>query len=318
MNVLIARYPVEAHWLNFPYFYEKANRELGAFAEVDDVVLRDPGRPIGENLDLSPYSGVVSFGGRFTEACVQKAARLKIVAGFQCGEDVLQKRGIRFVELSGGWARSVAELGIGLTLCCLRHIAHWHARIETNHETWHRQQFTDDPSFVNGELCGKRAGIFGFGRIGQRYARLAAAFGAELAATDPLTPDEVYKEIGAQKMALDDLLTWSDIFVVCSSSTPESKGLIDRNRLYKLRKGSALIIISRSWPLDMQAVRDRVAAGEICGASDVFDREPMAPNDVLRRSPNFTCTPHVAGRCADSNRLMAEMTVNAFRETLGA
>jgi len=315
-RVLIARYPVEASWLNFPFFYDKATRELGEFARVDNLVLNDASLPIGENVDLTPYNAVVSFGGRFTAACLGQAPRLRVVAGFDCGRDVLEAHGIRFVELEGGWQRSVAELGIGLTLSCLRSIAMWHARLQLGHETWIMQQFTDDPNFVNGELHGKRVGVFGFGRIGRHFAHLAAAFGAELAATDPFVPDDIFCSAGVARMDLDPLIDWSQVFVVASSPTPDSLGLIDRERVYRLPRGSALIIISRAWPLDMQAVRDRVAAGEICGASDVFDIEPLPPNDVLRRSPHFTLTPHIAGRCADANRLMAEIAVAAFREVL--
>jgi phosphoglycerate dehydrogenase-like enzyme len=117
-------------------------------------------------------------------------------------------------------------------------------------------------------------------------------------------------------MELDELLAWSQIFTIASAPTPESERIIDRRRLALLPVGSALIVLSRSWPLDMQAVRDRIANAEICGAFDVYDVEPLPPNDVLRRSPNVTLTPHIAGRCADSNRLMAEMAVAELKKRL--
>ena len=94
MRILIARYPVQASWLSFPFFYDKATRDLSEFADVENVVLADPDKPIGENLDVAPYAAVVSFGGRFTEACVEQASNLRIVAGFQCGDDVLESKGI--------------------------------------------------------------------------------------------------------------------------------------------------------------------------------------------------------------------------------
>jgi len=316
MQVLIARYPVEASWLNFPFFYADAVEGLRAFARVDQVVIADPDKPLGENVDLEPYDGVVSFGGEFTADCLAKAPRLRVVAGFKAGQEAIEAAGVQFVALEGGWVRSVAELGICLTLSCLRRVGMWHSRIQAGHETWIMQQATDDPNFVHGELYGKRVGIFGFGRIGQYYARLARAFGAQLAASDPYVAEDIFAEAKVTPMDLDDLLTWSQIFVVASSATPESRGVIDRERVGKLKEGSALVVISRAWPLDMAAVRDRVEAGEICGAFDVFDREPMAPDDVLRRSPNVTLTPHIAGRCADANRLMAKMVVDAFREAL--
>ncbi len=316
LKILIARQPLQDSWLTFPYFYEKAARELGEFAQVDDIVIHNPKLPLGENVDLSPYEGVVVFGVPFTEACLAQASRLRIAAGFATGEEVLQCAGIPFIELGGAFRRSVAELGIGLTLSCLRNIAMWHCRVQAGHETWIQHQFTDDPNFVNGELFGKRVGVFGLGRIGQYYAGLAKAFGADLAATDPHVSDEVFAQLGVARMELDDLLSWSQIFVIASSPTPESEGIINRERVYKLSAGSCLIVISRAWPLDMQAVRDRVAAGEICGGFDVFDVEPLPPDDVLRRAPQVTLTPHVAGRCADACRHMAEVIVEAFREEL--
>lgn len=319
MRVLIGRHPEDDTALNVPYFYGAATRGLEAFAQVDEIVLRPIDRPIGEIVDLEPYDGVVSFGGTFTDACLSKAPRLRIVAGFRfggLGEEVLESKGIPFLCLEGGFVRSVAELGLGLTLCCLRNISLWDRRIKSNDETWPRRQFSDNAAFVNGDLCGKRVGVFGFGRIGQHYARLARAFGAVVAATDPLTPDDAFAELGAERKSLDDLLTWSQILVIASSATPENKGLIDRDRFYKLPRGSCLIVIGRAWPLDMGAVRERIRAGEICAGLDVFDGEPIAPDDVLRQAQHTVLTPHVGGRSADNNRLMAEMVVEAFREAL--
>jgi D-3-phosphoglycerate dehydrogenase / 2-oxoglutarate reductase len=67
----------------------------------------------------------------------------------------------------------------------LRAVGPWHAKIQAGHETWPMEQFSDNPYLLNGELYGKRLGVFGLGRIGQYYAKLARVFEAELAAYDP-------------------------------------------------------------------------------------------------------------------------------------
>jgi len=316
IKVLIAKNPVEDTWLNYPFLYEKAVKGLSKFAQVDWCSIKDESKPISANFELAPYQGIISFGGKFTEECLKKAKNLRIVSGFKCGEELLQKKGIPFIELSGGWQRSVAELGIGLTLSCLRQIALFHKRMSLGTEFWPQRQFSEDPAFVNGELYGKKVGIFGFGRIGQYYGKLVQAFGAETTAYDNKLPKEIYQQQNTTFMEIDQLIGWSDIFCICASPTPENKGIINRERIYMLKKGAILIVISRAFPLDMEAVRERVRLGEIAGGFDVYDVEPLPSDDPLRLSPNVTLTPHIGGRCADSNRMMADIIVEAFRKEL--
>ena len=229
---------------------------------------------------------------------------------------MVAKKGIPTVDIGAGWQRSVAELGVALTLSTLRNVAAWQHRFATNTEVWPIRQFAEDHNFVNGELHGKQVGIFGFGRIGQHYGKLVRAFGAVTAAYDNKLPDPVYAQHDTQKMSLDQLIAWSEILCIAASPTDESAEIINRERIYKLRRGAQLIVISRTRPLDMTAVRERIRNRELGGGFDVFDQEPLPAGDELRFNPNVTLTPHIGGKCAGSNTMMADLVVEGFRRAL--
>lgn len=94
---------------------------------------------------------------------------------------------------------------------------------------------------------------------------------------------------------LDTVIAGADILVVMLPLTPQTRGLLDRERLQRLPRGAALINVARGALVDQEAMTDLLRSGHIGAATlDVFEREPLPPTDPLWRMENVLITPHLA------------------------
>ena len=177
-------------------------------------------------------------------------------------------------------------------------------------------QFCDDPDFVNGDLGTKRIGVIGLGQIGGKIAKWCRVFGATVTGFDPFVPEELLREWDVQRVDMDTLADSSDIVFVAVPPTPSARHLLNRERIYHLRKGSLVVIITRAHAVDMEALRERIVNDELAGAFDVYDNEPVHVDDELRNRDNVVHTPHIAGRTKDANLRVADMTVDDFVRVL--
>jgi D-3-phosphoglycerate dehydrogenase len=297
---------------------EAGLRPLG---DVQLLDLSGQQRPaLSSVTSLAEVEAVALYAGQLTAACTAAAPRLRLVGniGDNRGHGIdyaaLQARGISVVDTTRGWAQSVAEVGLNLVLSALRQSAWWHALLAGRGDAgrWPGGQFCDNPGFVNGELAGKRVGIVGLGAIGRTLARLLAAFPARTLACDPYVPAAAFTAAPAERVDLDELLAAAQVVVVCVPPNPSSRGLIDARRVDLLPAGAILVLITRAAPVDMAAVRRRVLADELFLAADVWDVEPLRPDDPLRGRPNVVHLPHIAGRTREAQRRMADLLVADF------
>ena len=154
-------------------------------------------------------------------------------------------------------------------------------------------------------------GIVGYGRIGRRSAaKLRQGFGSRVLAysrNPPAGDDSV------EHVALEALLAQSDIVILHAPLTPDTRHLINRARLAKLRKGSLLINVSRGALVDNDALIEVLANGTLGGAAlDVLETEPEVP-EALRSDPRVILTPHVA---FSSDASVAELRRSACEEVV--
>jgi len=98
--------------------------------------------------------------------------------------------------------------------------------------------------------------------------------------------------------------------------TPSAKHILSRERIARLRKGALVVVTTRAHAIDMEALRERILAGELAGAFDVYDVEPLPVDDPLRGLPNVVHTPHIAGRTRDANLLVAKVIADDFGRIL--
>jgi D-3-phosphoglycerate dehydrogenase len=119
---------------------------------------------------------------------------------------------------------------------------------------------------------------------------------------------------GTQEVPLQELFARSDAVVVCCALTDETRGLVDRDLLARMQTHAVLVNVSRGAVIETTALIDTLRSGKIAGAAlDVFDVQPLPPDDALFDCPDLLLTPHTAGITATSSRAMA---VGAAEEML--
>jgi phosphoglycerate dehydrogenase-like enzyme len=216
------------------------------------------------------------------------------------------------------WGQSVAETALGLALGALRQIPHWHCCMAQREPLWKfpYAQFCDNPDFVNGDLGTKQVGVIGLGAIGSRVARWCVALGSAVRGFDPFVPEATVQGWGIEPVALDRLVDESEVVFVLVPPTPSAKHLLNRERIGRLRQGALVIAVTRAHAIDMAALRERILADELAGAFDVYDLEPLPPDDPLRGRANVVHTPHIAGRTRDANWRVADLIADDFARIL--
>jgi D-3-phosphoglycerate dehydrogenase / 2-oxoglutarate reductase len=192
------------------------------------------------------------------------------------------------------WSPAVAEMALTLILAGLRKTSDYHLQMRTGKEKW-VDVFPADIDPLERELTGRPVGIAGFGAIGQRLAQLLQPFGVELRIFDPFLPAEVARKFGAKQVKVPELVNKSDIVVLCAANTENARHLLGKKEIEALRRDCVLVNVGRSMLVDMKALQERLVKGDMVAMLDVFDKEPLEQNSVLRKLPNAYCTPHRAG-----------------------
>jgi phosphoglycerate dehydrogenase-like enzyme len=201
---------------------------------------------------------------------------------------ITSARGIR--------ARSIAEHVLGVTIALARAMPAA-LRAQTAHR-WAQEELETEAR----TLQGQRMGIVGLGAIGLELVKMAAPFGFRISAIrrragEP-PPDGV--EAVWTPDRLPDLLSQSDVVVLAAPHTPETKRLIGRAQLDRMKRGALLVNIARGKLVDDEAVIDALRDGRLGGAAlDVFSQEPLDPSSPYWDLPNVIITPHTSGAMKD-------------------
>jgi (S)-sulfolactate dehydrogenase len=169
------------------------------------------------------------------------------------------------------------------------------------------------------ELPGRTLGIVGFGAIARELATRAAAMGVEMLSHDIAEVTEEERQLGVRRVSFDDLLASSDIVSLHVPLTEQTRNMISRDELAKMKQGSCLINASRGGIVDEAALADALKSGQLAGAAvDVFEVEPMEADNPLATAPNVLLTPHMAGTSTDAVQFMLRRSLeNCMRIAAG-
>ncbi len=144
------------------------------------------------------------------------------------------------------------------------------------------------------ELAGKTLGIIGFGQIGRAVAAIAPAFGLKVLVYTP-HPKREYESESLHFVSLDEVLEQSDIVTLHCLLNEQTRGMINRDALMKMKTGAMLINVSRGPLVEEQDLKDALVSGHLAGAAcDVVSVEPMKADNPLLDAPNIILTPHMA------------------------
>ena len=172
------------------------------------------------------------------------------------------------------------------------------------------------PQAMGGCLAGRTLGILGCGRIGRPVARIAAAFGMKVIAWDRGATNHT-DDPSVQRLPLDELLACADIVSVHLRLSDESRGLLDRRRLAKMKPSALLINTSRGAVIDEDSLVEALREERIAGAGlDVFAVEPLPASSPLRTLPNVLLTPHIGWQVDEVLREFAEIAAEQLEQWL--
>ena len=227
---------------------------------------------------------------KVTRAVIEAGTDLEVIAQATSGTDNIdeaaaRERGVEVISLPGENANAVAELVIGSILSLTRTIPFYTREVVAGR--WPREDCA-----TRHEMRFFRLGIIGLGHVGRRVARLAAAFGMDVAAYDPYITDADFTERGARRIgSLKELVSQSDIVTLHVPLTSETRRMID---VGTMKRGAILINAARGEVIDQSAALAALTTGHLGGlAIDVFEHEPPATN--LPDDPRLIVTPHIAG-----------------------
>ena len=250
---------------------------------------------------------------------IAAAPSLKLVARMGVGLDNIdleacKARGIEVCPAIGANAASVAEYVIATAMVLLRGMALRSTERLVAGE-WPRE------SLARGvEISGRKLGIIGFGSIGQVMGAKGRAMGMEILAYDAMLPADAPAWKEAERMELDDLIAEADVVTLHCPLTPETRGLINADRIARMKQGAVLVNSARGGIVDDKACSDALRSGHLGGAAlDTFDPEPISPDvgALYAGLNNVILTPHIAGVTQEANKRISDHAVVNVRRVLG-
>lgn len=289
---------------------EHIAQELGQYMTVDTVIL-----PSKEELKamIAPYDVMIMRVDPAIDRSILEAAKnLKFLGVCSVGlnhvdMDAAKEFGITVQNAPGLNSNAVAEL----TICKMLELAR--DTITANNDVKIKHQW-DKYKFMGRELRGKTIGILGFGRIGQRVGFLARAFGMKVLAYDPYLPDAVFEANEAEGTRDDvfHVLHNADFVTIHVPLTKETKNLVCKEQIEKMKDGAVVINMSRGGICNEKDVYEALVSGKLGGyGADVMENE-LAENHDEFVSPLFNCEKFVVSPHAGAQTLDAAYDIGQF------
>jgi phosphoglycerate dehydrogenase-like enzyme len=217
------------------------------------------------------------------------------------------RRGIAVCNVRDYASQTVAELTIGLMIVLARRV------LEADRSL--RMGVWESSTFNGLEVSGQTLGLVGLGAIGTRVANLARSIGMQVICTTRTPSPERANRHGVRFVSLETLLESAQVVSLHTALTEESRGLLGRAEIARMRPGALLINTARGALIDQDALVEALAAGRLGGAAlDVFSPEPLPAQHPLTHLPNVVLTPHLAANTREARqRSVRECLANIRR-----
>lgn len=253
-----------------------------------------------------------------TRATLDQCPNLRLIAVMATGYNVVdcdyaREKGVTVVNVPTYGTASVAQFAVALLLEVCHHIGYHSQTVSEGR--WSRSAdwcYWDYPLM---ELAGKKAGIIGFGRIGQATGRILRALGMEVLACDP-HPCDPGLSIAAY-VDLSTLLSQSDVIFLHCNLTAENENLINRETIAAMKDGAILINNARGQLVEEAALAEALRTGKLAAAAlDVVQREPIQQDNPLLTAPNCILTPHMSWGAKEARARIMHTTVENVKAFL--
>lgn len=270
---------------------------------------------------------------KMDEEAFSKCPNLKYIGVCATGYNVIdleaaRRHGVTVTNVPAYSTESVAQLTWGLILESVCHI-------NMHNESVHRGDWIKSDIFCYWlapvtELCGKTIGVVGYGNIGRRVCDVAKAFGMKVLVhtahpekymndddTQNYSGSSELDTSGVEFVDLDTLFAKSDIVSLHCPLTNETEGLINKDKIDKMKDGVIIINVSRGGLVNEKDLADALESGKVSAAGvDVVSVEPMEADNPLLTAPNITITPHMAWASVDARKRLVEVVAGNFKAYL--
>lgn len=244
---------------------------------------------------------------RIDREVLERMAGCRLIQQAAVGFDSIDHRaaaalGIPVANAAGYNRDSVADWTVMTMVALIRHSFQLDRQIRAGQ--WNADDLMRGPETLGHELGAMTVGIVGMGNVGSAVARRLALFGPRV-----LFADTVRREVdGAVQVELDDLLAQSDIVCIHTPLDVETRALIGRDELARMKPGSFLINAARGPIVDESALVAVLRSGHLGGAGlDVFEVEPLPRESPLRALENVILAPHRGGATVEADARLLEV-----------
>ena len=256
---------------------------------------------------LAGHDKAITALEKLDDEILAKLPDLKVVGKYGVGLDMIdmeamKKHGKRLGWTGGVNRRSVSELVISFAIALLRHVPAAHREVLAG--TWRQH--------MGGYLSGRTVGIIGCGFIGKDLIEMLKPFNCPILVNDIIDQSKFYKQHGVKEVALEELLSSSDVITLHVPLDDSTRNILTSDRMSLMKSDAILINAARGGLVDENALKQMLQSGRLAGAAfDVFAVEP--PQDkVLLELSNFLVTPHIGGSAEEAILAMGRAAINGL------
>ncbi len=264
---------------------------------------------------IGEYDGVaVRSGTRITDEVLAAGKNLKVIGRAGIGVDNIDAaaataRGVVVMNAPGGNTTTTGEHAIALMLSLARHVPQATASLREG--KWEKKKF------MGVEVTGKTLGVFGLGNIGRVVASRAQGLRMKVIAHDPFVKEEAAESLGVEMVEVDELLSRSDFVTLHVPRVKETKDMVNKDFLARMKEGARLINCSRGEVVVLDDLYDALESGHLAGAAlDVFPQEPPDPSLKILQHPSVIMTPHLGASTEEAQEKVAEMIARQISDYL--
>ena len=264
---------------------------------------------------LAGSSGlIVRSETKVTAQLLEAAPSLRVIGRAGVGVDNIDVpaatvRGVVVMNAPDGNTITTAEHTIAMLVALARCIPQANSSLKAGR--WERKKF------IGVELQGKTLGIIGLGRIGRVVAGRARALGMSIIAYDPFIAQEQANDLEIELGTLEDVYSRADFLTVHTPLTNDTRGLIDREVLSKMKRGARIINCARGGLIDEDGLYEAIKSGAIAGAAiDVFNQEPPPADHPLLGLDEVIVTPHLGASTTEAQEGVAFTVAEQMRDFL--
>jgi D-3-phosphoglycerate dehydrogenase len=258
--------------------------DMGRLSEADVLLIRSKTKVTKEFLEGAPNLKLVIRGG---------------VGLDNVDRETCKARGIEVRNTPQASSVAVAELTMALMLAVPNRIVEGHNSMKEG--KWIKKELKRT------ELYQKTLGLLGVGLIGTEVAKRAAAFGMKVVAYDPFVQNHPVAEI----KGLDDVLASADYISMHTPLTDETKGMVNRTMIAKMKDGVILVNTGRGKVVVEADLAEALESGKVrTYATDVWYSDPPDPSSPLLSAPNVLMTPHIGASSKENLLRIGDIIVD--------